>query len=74
VIARWERLRAEASAHYEWPGRARRRARELARIDLPLSIYTQWYWEDRPAQPAALPGTARVDAHAQYEIRAPTGG
>ena len=25
--------------------------------------------EDRPAQPAALPQSLRVDAHAQYEIR-----
>jgi hypothetical protein len=44
-------------------------ARELARIDLPLSTYTQWYWKiDLHNLFHFL--TVRADAHAQYEIRA----
>src|SRR5438477_953282 len=42
ATARWERIRAEASEHYEWLV-SHDVARELARIDLPLSTYTQWY-------------------------------
>jgi thymidylate synthase (FAD) len=43
-------------------------ARELARIDLPLSLYTEWYWQIdlhnlfRFIQ-------LRLDPHAQFEIR-----
>jgi thymidylate synthase (FAD) len=43
-------------------------ARELARIALPLSAYTQWYWKvdlHNLLHFLAL----RADAHAQYEIR-----
>lgn len=43
-------------------------ARELARIDLPLSTYTQWYWQmdlHNLFHFLAL----RLDEHAQYEIR-----
>ena len=44
-------------------------ARELARIDLPLSTYTQWYWKiDLHNLLHFL--TLRVDAHAQWEIQA----
>ena len=44
-------------------------ARELARMNLPMNIYTQWYWK------ADLHNLMhflrlRADAHAQYEIRA----
>ncbi|MFA7124844.1 MAG: FAD-dependent thymidylate synthase [Sphaerochaetaceae bacterium] len=43
-------------------------ARELARIDLPLSLYTQWYWQmDLHNLFHFL--KLRLDAHAQYEIR-----
>jgi thymidylate synthase (FAD) len=43
-------------------------ARELARIDLPLSTYTQWYWKiDLHNLIHFL--TLRADPHAQYEIR-----
>jgi thymidylate synthase (FAD) len=44
-------------------------ARELARINLPLSMYTQWYWKvdlHNLLHFLAL----RADPHAQYEIRA----
>jgi thymidylate synthase (FAD) len=44
-------------------------ARELARINLPLSLYTQWYWQiDLHNLFHFL--RLRMDAHAQYEIRA----
>jgi len=43
-------------------------ARELARINLPLALYTEWYWQidlHNLFHFIAL----RADAHAQYEIR-----
>jgi len=44
-------------------------ARELARINLPLSAYTQWYWKvDLHNFMHFL--ALRADSHAQYEIRA----
>ncbi|HKM06810.1 MAG TPA: FAD-dependent thymidylate synthase [Sphaerochaeta sp.] len=43
-------------------------ARELARIDLPLSLYTEWYWQmDLHNLFHFL--QLRLDEHAQYEIR-----
>ncbi|MFA4985797.1 MAG: FAD-dependent thymidylate synthase [Candidatus Brocadiia bacterium] len=43
-------------------------ARELARINLPLSLYTQWYWQmDLHNLLHFL--KLRMDAHSQYEIR-----
>ena len=43
-------------------------ARELARINLPLSLYTQWYWQmDLHNLFHFL--ELRMDAHAQWEIR-----
>ena len=68
AVARWERVRREASAGYEWMV-GHDVARELARIDLPLSLYTQWYWKiDLHNLLHFL--SLRVDPHAQYEIRA----
>lgn len=44
-------------------------ARELARINLPLSLYTEWYWKiDLHNLFHFL--RLRIDPHAQYEIRA----
>jgi thymidylate synthase (FAD) len=44
-------------------------ARELARMTLPASVYTQWYWKvDLHNLFHFL--RLRADAHAQYEIRA----
>ena len=68
VIRRWQDLRKQASNVYEWM-LSEDVARELARIDLPLSIYTQWYWKidlHNLLHFLAL----RVDPHAQLEIRA----
>ena len=43
-------------------------ARELARVDLPLSLYTEWYWQmDLHNLFHFL--QLRLDSHAQYEIR-----
>ncbi|HOW97565.1 MAG TPA: FAD-dependent thymidylate synthase [Kiritimatiellia bacterium] len=43
-------------------------ARELARINLPLSLYTQWYWQmDLHNLFRFL--ELRMDSHAQWEIR-----
>ncbi|MBI1807211.1 MAG: FAD-dependent thymidylate synthase [Ignavibacteria bacterium] len=43
-------------------------ARELARINLPLSLYTEWYWKiDLHNLFHFL--RLRMDAHAQYEIQ-----
>jgi thymidylate synthase (FAD) len=64
---RWQVQREDAVANYEWLN-AHEIARELARIDLPLSTYTQWYWKiDLHNLLHFL--TLRVDAHAQWEIR-----
>lgn len=44
-------------------------ARELARTNLPISLYTEWYWQiDLHNLFHFL--RLRMDAHAQYEIRA----
>ena len=43
-------------------------ARELARMNLPVSVYTQWYWKvDLHNLLHFL--SLRLDPHAQYEIR-----
>jgi thymidylate synthase (FAD) len=43
-------------------------ARELARVNLPLSMYTEWYWKiDLHNLMHFL--KLRIDPHAQYEIR-----
>lgn len=65
---RWDRIRAEAGDAYGWMVEEDV-AREIARIDLPLSTYTQWYWKiDLHNLLHFL--TLRVDPHAQWEIQA----
>jgi len=67
AIESWDRVRAEASDGYRWMVEEEV-ARELARIDLPLSTYTQWYWKiDLHNLFHFL--TLRVDPHAQWEIQ-----
>jgi len=67
AVAKWERVRAEASAGYSWMV-AEDVAREIARIDLPLSTYTQWYWKiDLHNLLHFL--SLRADPHSQLEIR-----
>ena len=43
-------------------------ARELARMNLPMNIYTQWYWKTDLHNLFHFLAL-RADAHAQYEIR-----
>jgi len=68
AVERWERVRQLAAEQYEWLVQ-RNVARELARIDLPLSTYTQWYWKIDLHNLLHFLGV-RADPHAQYEIRA----
>ncbi|MDE0177921.1 MAG: FAD-dependent thymidylate synthase, partial [Gammaproteobacteria bacterium] len=67
AVERWQQLRDHASDTYGWL-LGEDVARELARIDLPLSTYTQWYWKiDLHNLLHFL--TLRVDDHAQWEIQ-----
>jgi thymidylate synthase (FAD) len=67
ALERWNRIRAESASAYEWMT-SHDMARELARIDLPLSTYTQWYWKiDLHNLLHFL--KLRVDPHAQWEIQ-----
>src|SRR3954452_24474368 len=64
---RWSAIRRASTDAYGWLTE-NQVARELARIDLPLSTYTQWYWKiDLHNLLHFL--TLRVDAHAQWEIQ-----
>ncbi len=67
AVKRWEDLRGAASDAYTWMV-AGDVAREIARIDLTLSTYTQWYWKiDLHNLIHFL--TLRVDDHSQWEIQ-----
>jgi thymidylate synthase (FAD) len=67
ALRRWEEIRRQSTEAYGWLT-GHEVARELARIDLPLSTYTQWYWKiDLHNLLHFL--TLRVDAHAQWEIQ-----
>jgi thymidylate synthase (FAD) len=67
AVRRWESLRKESGDAYAWM-LEEDVARELARIDLPLSTYTQWYWKiDLHNLLHFL--TLRVDPRAQWEIQ-----
>ncbi len=67
AIYRWNAIREASRDAYEWMT-SNDIARELARIDLPLSTYTQWYWKiDMHNLKHFL--RLRVDSHAQWEIQ-----
>jgi thymidylate synthase (FAD) len=67
AVRRWRRVRIESAESYGWL-LGEDVARELARIDLPLSTYTQWYWKiDLHNLLHFL--SLRADPHAQWEIR-----
>ncbi|MEN8144962.1 MAG: FAD-dependent thymidylate synthase [Gemmatimonadota bacterium] len=67
AVERWDKIREAASDTYGWM-LEQDIARELARIDLPVSLYTQWYWKiDLHNLIHFL--TLRVDSHAQWEIQ-----
>lgn len=67
VRARWERVRATSSEAYV-AALEDDIARELARIDLPLSLYTEWYWKINLHNLFHFLGL-RADSHAQWEIQ-----
>ncbi|KXK10356.1 MAG: FAD-dependent thymidylate synthase [Fimbriimonadaceae bacterium] len=67
ILRRMEEEQSRLYAQYESLLEANV-ARELARINLPLSLYTEWYWQidlHNLFHFLAL----RMDEHAQYEIR-----
>src|SRR5690606_2049691 len=67
AVERWEGLRERAGGAYRWL-LEEDVAREIARIDLPVSTYTQWYWKiDLHNLLHFL--TLRVDPRAQWEIQ-----
>ena len=67
AVERWERLRSAAGDAYGWL-LEEDVAREIARIDLPVSTYTQWYWKiDLHNLLHFL--SLRVDPRAQWEIQ-----
>ncbi len=67
AVGRWNEIRQNSASAYEWLTE-HEVARELARIDLPLSTYTQWYWKiDLHNLLHFL--KLRVDPHAQWEIQ-----
>jgi thymidylate synthase (FAD) len=67
AVRRWHEIREKSREAYEWMMHEDM-ARELARIDLPLSTYTQWYWKiDLHNLLHFL--KLRVDSHAQWEIQ-----
>src|SRR5450432_349804 len=67
AVRRWNEIREKSREAYEWMT-FEDMARELSRIDLPLSTYTQWYWKiDLHNLLHFL--KLRVDAHAQWEIQ-----
>ncbi len=67
AVSRGNAIRERSREAYEWLT-GEEIARELARIDLPLSTYTQWYWKiDLHNLLHFL--TLRVDSHAQWEIQ-----
>ena len=67
AILRWEAMRTVAGEAYAWM-LEEDVAREIARIDLPISTYTQWYWKiDLHNLLHFL--SLRVDQRAQWEIQ-----
>lgn len=67
AINGWEMGRSHAQSQYEWLA-SQDVARELARIDLPLSTYTNWYWKINLHNLMRFMAQ-RTHSHAQKEIR-----
>jgi thymidylate synthase (FAD) len=65
AYAGYTELLNEAPRDPSWPGLAR----ELARMNLSLNFYTQWYWKTNLHNLLHFLNL-RADPHAQYEIRA----
>lgn len=67
IIAEFEQDQKQIYGHYQQL-LEKNVARELARANLPLSLYTEWYWQiDLHNLFHFL--RLRIDPHAQYEIR-----
>jgi thymidylate synthase (FAD) len=67
AVEKWEAMRSAAGEAYAWM-LEEDVAREIARIDLPVSTYTQWYWKiDLHNLLHFL--SLRVDPRAQWEIQ-----
>ena len=67
TVAKWNKLREDNASLYENLTEADV-ARELARIDLPLSTFTQFYWKINLHNLFHFL-KLRVDSHAQFEIQ-----
>jgi thymidylate synthase (FAD) len=67
AVEHWEGVRGAASDGYRWMVQEDV-AREIARIDLPLSTYTQWYWKINLHNLFHFL-RLRADSHAQWEIQ-----
>ncbi len=69
IKTKWSELQEESTALYEMMiSKDVDLARELARLHLPLSLYTEWYWKiDLHNLLGFL--KLRVDKHAQWEIQ-----
>lgn len=67
TVEKWNKLREQNADLYENLTEADL-ARELARIDLPLSTYTQFYWKINLHNLFHFL-KLRVDSHAQFEIQ-----
>src|SRR6188768_348557 len=67
AVRRWNEIREKSREAYEWMT-LEDMARELARIDLPLSTYTLWYWKIELHNLLHFL-KIRVDHHAQWEIQ-----
>jgi thymidylate synthase (FAD) len=64
-----QRFKDESEDAFELYGyRLRHMAKEIARINLPLSTYTRWYWKQDLHNLLHFL-SLRLDPHAQYEIR-----
>jgi thymidylate synthase ThyX len=67
AVKRWTAGREVVKDNYEWL-LAEDVAREISRIDLPLSTYTQWRWKINGHNLMHFL-KLRCDGHAQWEIR-----
>jgi thymidylate synthase (FAD) len=67
AVEKWQALREAAGNAYTWL-LEEEVAREIARIDLPVSTYTQWYWKINLHNLLHFL-SLRVDPRAQWEIQ-----
>lgn len=68
ALAEWQTAQAEAYALYRWH-LDEGMSREIARIGLPASLFTEWYWKINLHNCFHFL-SLRLDPHAQEEIRA----